>query len=406
MNNGRSTRRFEALLVLISVLVTLAVAEVAYRGWLHFRYTPAVGQSFYVYDKVNVQLDRDFGFAYIPKSEGVYIYVADGVPVSLVDMPANSLGNMGREPAGYDEAALKILIFGDSFTSIGHDGQTWTDILQDQLTRKLSRPVSVVNFGRDGYGILQMFDLAAVQVARFKPDYVIFAFISDDLTRARSWWLSDPGQTRLFRFESPPVRTDLAYAEEHGVDAALIDGRATKSWFAAMRARPDPSDPVLAALLARRQQLDKTKATPRQELRSWTSSVVYNRIIHGHPYGVARDGPARPRFRMGLEDFAEDARFMQGLATLNALGVPFDLVHLPVHGELEAGKFRLSGQEAALLESLSRVTGKEPISLLESPTGVDDRRTLFMLPDNHASAAGLGFFAESVSDILVRRKDW
>mgnify|MGYP003447686175 FL=1 len=150
MNNGRSTRRFEALLVLISVLVTLAVAEVAYRGWLHFRYTPAVGQSFYVYDKVNVQLDRDFGFAYIPKSEGVYIYVADGVPVSLVDMPANSLGNMGREPAGYDEAALKILIFGDSFTSIGHDGQTWTDILQDQLTRKLSRPVSVVAFGCDG----------------------------------------------------------------------------------------------------------------------------------------------------------------------------------------------------------------------------------------------------------------
>jgi hypothetical protein len=338
----------------------------------------------------------------------VYIFVADGRPVILIDMKANSRGNMGREPAGYDGAALRILVFGDSFTSMGHEGVTWTDLLQDRLEARLGVPVSVVNFGRDGYGLLQMFDLAAIQVERLKPDYVLFAFITDDLGRSRSWWWGDEESGRLFRFESPPLRTDLAYAEEHGRDAALIDARATKEWFTTLQARPDPADPVLTALQERREALDKARRPVKPEVSDWTSSMLYNRIVHGHPYGAAGTGPSRPPFRTDLMDLGEDHRFVAQVAKLNALGVPYDLVHFPIHPELVQGQYRFLPQEATLHESLSRITGKMPVSLLSASLpaslGTDDPAGLFMLPDNHPSAAGMAFYAEAVSEWVVARQ--
>jgi len=77
-------------------------------------------------------------------------------------------------------------VFGDSWAAFQQENRNWPLFLQDVLEARLGKKVHVVNFGRDGYGILQMFDLAATKIVEWKPDLVLFTFITDDLSRAAS----------------------------------------------------------------------------------------------------------------------------------------------------------------------------------------------------------------------------
>jgi len=402
MNNRHSLTSLKIAVSLVAGLAAMVAAEAAYRGWLYFRYPQQ--PTFFVLNKVNQQLDREFGLSYIPNSDALNVYIVNGIPVSMLEMNAYSLGNMGREPDSYDTAPLKILVFGDSFTANGHDGVTWTDLLQETLSKTLSKRVSVVNFGRDGYGILQIFDLAAAQVARLKPDLVIMAFISDDLTRPRFWLMSDEAKTRVFRFAMPPGEADLRRAKDNSQDSSLIDSRVTKEWFEGRRRNPTAADPLLPSLLARRTQLENRSHHSSRFNPYWslTSFFLYNRLVYGYPIRGALQPRGRLDSRIAYDDFAADARFGNDIATLKSLGVPYAVVHFPIFAELEAGMYLLADQERSLLQSLTGLTGKQPIDLVQDATGVDDNRKLFMLPDNHASADGNRFYARSVGEALIQ----
>ena len=81
-----------------------------------------------------------------------------------------------------------MLVFGDSFTAnVQHGGLTWPDLFESDLDASLPSDVVVMNFARGGYGVLQMFDLAAAKAEELRPDMVIIAFISGDLERNRFW---------------------------------------------------------------------------------------------------------------------------------------------------------------------------------------------------------------------------
>jgi len=114
--------------------------------------------------------------------------IADGRVTSCqrVDV-INKYGNIGKIVGDYHEAELKVLVFGDSWSAFHHDGRTWPLFPQEVLEARLNKKVYVVDFGRGAYGILQMFDLAAAKIAEWKPDVAVFAFITDDLDRARFW---------------------------------------------------------------------------------------------------------------------------------------------------------------------------------------------------------------------------
>ena len=185
-----------AALVAIGLIIGAGLAEVAYRGWLYrglqnlFRSAAGDAQlpSFGVYDKSLWEFDQRFGYFYPPGRTVHLTSLNSGKVVGCRQMPPiNAEGNVGFIKGDYASADVKVAVFGDSFAATQDNGVTWPNILQDRLTERLHRKVNVVNFGRDGYSLLQMFDLAAAKVPEWKPDLAIIAFITDDLARARFW---------------------------------------------------------------------------------------------------------------------------------------------------------------------------------------------------------------------------
>ena len=93
----------------------------------------------------------------------------------------NAQGIRAAKRLGSDPDRFTIMVVGDSLSfgaEVG-DGVAWPDRLQDKDSR-----FNVVNLSVAGYGIDQMTITLVEEAARFKPDLVILAFISDDLNRS------------------------------------------------------------------------------------------------------------------------------------------------------------------------------------------------------------------------------
>ncbi|OAD22436.1 Lipase, GDSL domain protein [Candidatus Thiomargarita nelsonii] len=155
----------------------------------------------------------------------------------------------------YNNADLKILAFGDSFTHWNQKGYTWPDLLQENLAKILDVNVSVLNYGRGGYGVLQMFDLAEAKIKEHQPDLVIFAFINDDLTRGR-WWtktVNIGGYTRSLCSSNKEdfnlkIASDMYYIVNPSVDLAWCQkslGSSESNQWGLMAMSPPANGPVM-----------------------------------------------------------------------------------------------------------------------------------------------------------------
>ena len=85
----------------------------------------------------------------------------------------------GTNDVEYDRADLKILVFGNSFAG------AWPDLLQYRLEQKTGLRVRVLNFARDGIGVMQMIDAAAHHVPQFKPDIFLVAVTTTSVVTPR-----------------------------------------------------------------------------------------------------------------------------------------------------------------------------------------------------------------------------
>lgn len=87
-----------------------------------------------------------------------------------------SLHDFERRPDRY-----QVLIVGDSFTfgDDASDDETWPYFLEMSDPR-----LHVLNMGGTGYGTDQMLVTISEEIAKYEPDLVISAFVSDDLYRA------------------------------------------------------------------------------------------------------------------------------------------------------------------------------------------------------------------------------
>lgn len=86
-----------------------------------------------------------------------------------------------------NEFTKKILILGDSLTTYNHNSITWPYLLKRKIKIELGENFYINNLARSGIGILQMHDIARNELSKNNYDLVIFAYISDDLDRARTW---------------------------------------------------------------------------------------------------------------------------------------------------------------------------------------------------------------------------
>jgi lysophospholipase L1-like esterase len=396
----KSVPVLELTLTFFSILLTLVSVELVYRVYLSVGVSQKT-DDYLVFDDWITEYNREFGYSYVANRSFIRVYVKNGYPVMCNEITINELGNIDKIIGVYEEADLKILVFGVSFTAnTYHNGPTWPDLLQDKLGASLSKKVNVVNFGRDAYGVLQMFDLASVKVEQFKPDLVVVAFITDDLSRARIWntvkYIN--GEKRAFTLMEPSEKVDPRTSPE----LAMLNPLVTKEWCESMLASPKEDDPLLEKLNDQFRRLKKEKDPV--DFTSLSTSFLFNKIVHGNPFHNLTKLSRIPLHT--LHSFDMDSRFVENVASLNRSNIPYYLVHLPRYEELKAKRYILNDKQEALLQSLQELTGQEVISLMEyyDTSSTDNLENLFAFPyDAHPSLRGLEFYAEATSEALINR---
>ncbi len=397
-------------LMLSSIIFTIAFLEIAYR--LYLMRGISVGKetaitadslNYSAVDDILTEFNFEFGYSYVANKSNNKVLVHNGYPVMCAHTTINKLANTNRIKGNYEDATLKILVFGDSFTAnTDLNGITWPDLLQDELEAKLNQDVNVINFGRGAYGVLQMFDLARIKVDELKPDLVIFAFITSDLVRARFWRTVNfiDGEKRDFVMAEPSEEADVAKS----IDATVVNSMITREWCEHMLVTLDKDDALLKALNEEFIQRKREYYDP-VEFNSVSTSFIFNRIVYNDPFRGFTRPALIPRF--SENSYAADSRFIEDVNHINQSNIPYYIIHLPTYEDLKAGEYELPEQEQSLFESFREVTGKQIINFMEyaprhDSNNLDDIEKLFMSPyDLHPSLQGIRFYAEVVSEILV-----
>lgn len=403
----------EWLLSLVSILLCFVILEMAYRVNVYLKQPkwfepPSIPEDYYfgAYDVSHWEFDRDFGYVYPPNRKINLTSIANGRVVSCSQMDTiNPMGNIGPIEGDYQKAELKIAVFGDSFSAFHVKNQTWPLRLQRLLIQSTGKDVHVLNFGRDGYGLLQMVDLAHAKVAEFKPDIVIFAFITNDLQRARLWRTVIPweGGQRVVTTDLPTDKPPPG----HMVDTMLIDKRAEHEWCS-RRQQDGQSDEIVESFVQRYKtnRFEGFVDGPYHQasLFDLDGSYLYGRLryldarAHLRVKGIAAGLP-----QFDLDSYEDDPVFVKKVAELRQMNVPILLVHLPLSTELHSSRWLgNSAFDHPLLDSLETVFGTETLRVsdyLAAP--VPDPSKMNVIPnDAHPSLYGQEVYARAVEKML------
>ena len=120
-------------LMLSSVMITLAVAEISYRVYLYLGGAFQWQYQYRVASFVYGVYDKDFGVRYPPNKKFTLFTVKNGKVTWCPQATSisNEDGINGKTTIDkYNKANLKILVFGDSFTHWNQMGYTWPDLLE------------------------------------------------------------------------------------------------------------------------------------------------------------------------------------------------------------------------------------------------------------------------------------
>jgi hypothetical protein len=401
------------LAAISAIFIGFVVVESIYRVYLYYTYPYYFkdGNSGWYFQASPVKFSEEFGFEYVPGTyQGGAIYEGRVLQCwnPMQDWVINERGNSGRIRGSYQDAELKILVFGDSVTqrprkNIRGEYMNWPNFLQDYLEQDLARSVHVVNFARDGYGVLQMFDLAAAKVAEWKPDLFIIAFISDDLTRDRFWRAvtSLDGRRRIMVSRRPDPHPSWNTSAE----AFLLEPKATDQWCKRLLESASTDDPILEELdvaVAEGQRRAGLLADPF----SLTHSYVLDQVFHGSPFHSIYNmsGPSQMP-RHDLTSFALDDKFKMKIRKLKDSKIPYFIVHLATYSEIKSGTEQLDkGHQKLLIQSLEDLTERKIHYTLQNiDTAEFDVDMIPTDPENdqHPSLYGHQFYARTILNILL-----
>jgi hypothetical protein len=351
-----------------------------------------------------------FGYEYVPDENITQATVQDGHVVGCQTAEyVNQQGNIGPSVPDYATAAYKIVVFGDSFSASILNGETWPSVLQSKLVEATRQRIRVLNLARDGYGVLQMFDLAAATTPKLKPDLVLFAFNSSALTRDRSWrvLIGHGDDVRLVA----TTQASATPAPDVSTDFAFLVPAATQEWCAAMLRRSPQAqrdDPVLINLLRKRRYIEgQDRPTAVADLYDLKTSYVYDRLTHHDPF-YAQWRKLRPGTNptVGFADFRADPRLIRDVGTLKQTGIPYMIINLPLGISLrDHQEFWLEGNAESLLKSLESVTGKrvQRLGPYLNIAPQDAMKLCLAADDCHPSEFGMQEYAGAVVQVIRPR---
>lgn len=405
------------LLALSGILLGAAflALEAGYRFFCLFPYLTRRTQKLYSKD-LNTCLwcysfpiweyDEQFGYRYKP-NQNVNIYlVHQGKPVPwTLQWRTNELGNISKTSAAdFETANVRGLVFGDSFSVYptgDEKNATWSDLLQEKLSAKWNCKVGIHNFARDGYGLLQMVDLAAAMVPKYRPDFIIFGLISSDFDRDRSWRAPIQkdvhGKNRDKVIFSPEMQEDLMQPE--GLDGVVINQGLSCEVFQEILSGKNTHQDILDELEEQRIELDK-KLSQKIRWLSLSDSFLFNKIFLGDPF-ISFKPPVNIPLN-SLTDFRDDSQFVENLNKIKSYNIPIFAVMLPLCQDLHAGRLNLTFQQQKLYRSFEKLLGDKIHDLTPQYGGsrqdINAHYLLHIAGDPHPSKYGLDFYASAVAD--------
>src|SRR5437016_4950991 len=160
----RRTRRAKLVLLLGSLVFSLAIIEIALRiaGYSYPEFYVADGQR---------------GYALRPGMRGWYRKEGEAF------VQINSDGLRDREhPKRKPAKTIRIAVLGDSYTEAFQVNfeNSFCPLLEQKLRECSSRNIEVINFGVSGYGTAQELTTLRNQVWQYSPDIVLLAFTTNN----------------------------------------------------------------------------------------------------------------------------------------------------------------------------------------------------------------------------------
>jgi lysophospholipase L1-like esterase len=224
-------------LALASLVVLFAVLEIGFR-------LAGFGAIYDLYSKPSVLWRHDdlLGWAYEPSSSVQYVGPRPW-PVEFSNpVRINSLGLRGPELSPRGDGELRVLVSGDSLVA-GFEvsyPETFTALLQEELSRRLGRAVAVLNAGVRGYGTDQSYLYYRERLSQLEPDLVVFlASPNDPLNNVTVHRMRRPFGKGVFRLSgggdlelmgTPVPRYPLCseYRLDDGFEVVRLDGLRTR----------------------------------------------------------------------------------------------------------------------------------------------------------------------------------
>ena len=405
-----------ALLVVVSCAVGFVLLEFGYRIHLE-RKNPSMFEasvdgrprSLWFAHRSLWEYDQERGYNYVRNSTIWTGTLVNGVLTGTAPAHTNERGGLDSIIGDYDRAELKILLVGDSFSAVAQQGRSWPNFLQLYLEETTGRKVHVVNYARDGQGIAQMLDIAAIEAPRWRPHVVVLAFITDDLTRKRIWRTVQEvdGLQRVFTSSVPGDTVDFRFA----VDTAVICPEIpSEDWFVKVPA-PSASDDQYVHLIYKRWRIARRETEDLASILTVKHSFILDRVIHGNAfyrYYFASSNADRRLPRFTWNDYAKDPRTLQSVRRLKSLNIPIAPLHLATRSEIRRNVEYLStkdaSQEAKLRASMENVLGAKIIETLPNlKFAVADVEKLAISPDDdHPSTSGMKVYARAAAHGLSR----
>ena len=408
----RSSNLPNLILIIISIALALIVVEIGYRFYLvtsmpdRFVSSETTGDhpSLWYYQHSPYRYSKEFGYEYVP---GVHNggAINNGKVTSCFSsiMNINERGNMAQIRGSYENAKIRVLVFGDSFGVSGRTGPQWPEFLQDYLGERSGRNVHVVNYSRDGYGILQMFDLAASKITEWKPDIVVFAFITSDLTRGRFWRgkaILD-GRERIMT----SVTQDSNFSWDTAGDSYLMNSSASDEWCQQSLSAQRADDPIVVSL-EQTLLIGRQRSSYLSNPYSTSQSFVIDLILRGEPFfSTVATAPPSIWPKHDLWSFDEDVDMLRNVQQIKSASTNLMLFHLARYPELKKFDEFASADERgmSLIDSLVALTGEPVYETLKYSKSIGDVDDMVINPrsDIHPSVEGSRFYADAVATALL-----
>ncbi len=399
------------LLVAFSFLFALFLSEIGFRAYVYFENPQVFKQrgevpaSYGLYDRSLWRFDERNGYYYPPGIALNLTMIANGKVAGCAEVSdVNDQGNIGPSMIVHENPDSTIAVFGDSWTAFVVDGLTWPHYLQKKLQERTGKKINVYNFGRDGTGMIHMFRMAADKVPELKPDLAIVAFITDDLDRAMFWRteVDIDGELRVLTTTVPEAVPPM----NKSADTFLLHRDADRDWCARTVGKRDRvveeiEDKYRRVILATMDGLE-----PAPSLTTPWHSYLYNHIVNGSAtYFANRRYTVYQNPRLSVSDFRDVPGFAETVQQVAETGVPLQMMHLAIYGELrEEREYILPENGEPLLSSLEDMVGQKAERTLDHvaiPAGVE--RIKISEDNQHPSAFGMDFYAEAVANMIIEK---